>query len=588
MSFNGPTPQLETVQEELETRSGANGPTKASKKRTFTIAEQKEEINKPGPAYTPPITPIRRSFELRHPYMASWSPVRLFLFLLQPILELLLHHTNQKAQATEKSWNTLTMMELRQWVAIRVLMAQKLAKTATIQSFWSREAVNNPPLSRHRYQAIERHLNVESSPHMPYNNAPWFWKVEHALNVFRNQLFLFTIPGSHLAVDESAIKFHGRNSNKFRLAHKPAKEGFVLYALASEGGILHDFMLWGSRDGLEYHKQGTTINIPSRTTRERKKSTTGATAMEVHLPPTKGVVYTLCERVTRDIRHLHFVCFLDNLFTDPHLARALLTLNIGVCGTVRGNAPGIPQELKAIAAAKKPQLALGQWLHRVVDGMVNCFVWRDAQRDHVVTFGTTAYTPQASEQAPRKTRHTTGIPLRDGTLRVTVEQPTIAVQYNLHMGHVDRANQLRANLTIARPQEPKWTMRMIEYMLDSVNINAYIVWAKHQAKKDLSHRDRRVFTQELVAGLLRSPDIIHQSSKCTKSTYCGWSGCSVNGHTGPRKRQALTSRSANIQHRSGRRTFDYCMTCKVSLCVSHGCFKSYHDSKGVPYECSDQ
>ena len=588
MSFNKPTPKLKNVQEEFETRCNGNASTNTTKKRTFTIAKQKKEINTPKPAYIPPITPIRRSFELRHPYMASWSPVCLFLFLLQPILELLLHHTNQRAQTSNKRWNTLTMMKLRQWVAIRILIAQNLAKTATIQSFWSRETSNNPPLNRNRYQTIERHLNVKSSLQMPYNNAPWFWKIKRALNAFRIQLLEFTVPDNHLAVNKSTIKFHSHNSNKFRLAHKPAKKGFVLYALASEKEILHDFMLWNSRDGLEYHKQGTTVNIPSRTTKERKKSTTEATAMKVHLPPTKRVVYTLCERVTRNLHHLQFVCFTDNLFTDPHLAKTLLTLNVGVCGTVRGNAPGIPKKLKAIAAAKKPQLALKQWIHRVVDGLINCFVWRDAQRDHVVTFGTTTYTPQASEQAPRKTRHTTGIPLRDGTLKITVEQPTIAVQYNLHMGHMDRANQLRANLTIARPQEPKWTMRMIEYMIDSAYINAYLVWTKHQAKQDLSHRDRRVFTKLLTKELLQSSDIVHQPSISTTSTYCKWNNCSVNNHTKPRKRQALASISTNIQHRKDRKTFDYYMTCKKSLCVQHEYFNSYHESIETQYKCFDQ
>ena len=493
MSFNEFTPQLEIVQEELKTRSEANDLIKIFKKRIFIIAKQKKKINKFESAYTSSITSIRRSFELRHLYMISWSSVRLFLFLLQSILELLFHHINQKIQTTKKSWNTLTMMKLRQWIAIRVLMIQKLTKIATIQSFWSREIVNNSSLSRHRYQAIERHLNVEFNSHMSYNNASWFWKIEHVLNVFRNQLFLFTISDSHLIVNESAIKFHDRNSNKFRLAHKSAKKNFVLYVLISEKDILHDFMLWDSRDDLEYHKQSITINISSRITRERKKSTTEVTAMKMHLSSTKEVIYTLCERVTRDIRHLHFVCFLNNLFTNSHLVRALLTLNIDVCDIVRDNASDISQELKIIVAAKKSQLTLKQWLHRVVNEMINCFVWRDAQRDHVITFDTTAYTSQISEQTFRKTRHITDISLRDDTLRVTIEQFIIAVQYNLHMSHVNRANQLRTNLTIARSQKLKWIMRMIEYMLDSVNINAYIVWAKHQAKKNLSHRDRRVF-----------------------------------------------------------------------------------------------
>ena len=64
------------------------------------------------------------------------------------------------------------MVELRQWVAIRLQMAQNFAKFATIQSFWSRTSFHNSPLNRNRYQTIERHLNVESSQQMSYNNAP--------------------------------------------------------------------------------------------------------------------------------------------------------------------------------------------------------------------------------------------------------------------------------------------------------------------------------------------------------------------------------------------------------------------------------
>ena len=44
MSFYGPIPELETVQEEEETRSDANALFKRSKKRSFTILEQKEVI----------------------------------------------------------------------------------------------------------------------------------------------------------------------------------------------------------------------------------------------------------------------------------------------------------------------------------------------------------------------------------------------------------------------------------------------------------------------------------------------------------------------------------------------------------------
>ena len=62
MSFYGPIPELETVQEEEETRSDANAPLKRSKKRSFTILKQKEVIETSGPDYTSSITLIYRSF----------------------------------------------------------------------------------------------------------------------------------------------------------------------------------------------------------------------------------------------------------------------------------------------------------------------------------------------------------------------------------------------------------------------------------------------------------------------------------------------------------------------------------------------
>ena len=71
MSSCGPIPELETVQEELETRSDANAPFKRLKKRSFTILEQKEVIETSELNYTSSITPDYRSFQLYYVYMTS-------------------------------------------------------------------------------------------------------------------------------------------------------------------------------------------------------------------------------------------------------------------------------------------------------------------------------------------------------------------------------------------------------------------------------------------------------------------------------------------------------------------------------------
>ena len=103
-----------------------------------------------------------------------------------------------------------------------------------------------------------------------------------------------------------------------------------------------------------------TINIFSRTIKERQKSTTDITVIKIHLSLTKEVIYILCEKVTRNLHHLQFTCFINNLFTDSHLVRALLTLNVDIYDIIQVNAFDISEELKAIAAVAKSQLKLKQ------------------------------------------------------------------------------------------------------------------------------------------------------------------------------------------------------------------------------------
>ena len=71
MSFSGPTPELAIVQEEEETRVGANVLISKSKKRRFPVSKQKKVIQTSGSDYTSSITSIYRSFQLHHAYMTS-------------------------------------------------------------------------------------------------------------------------------------------------------------------------------------------------------------------------------------------------------------------------------------------------------------------------------------------------------------------------------------------------------------------------------------------------------------------------------------------------------------------------------------
>ena len=58
----------------------------------------------------------------------------------------------------------------------------------------------------------------------------------------------------------------------------------------------------------------------------------------------KALVYRLCERVTtplNGIRDTQHVCYIDNLFIDVYLAKALYMINISSVGTIRRNVASV-------------------------------------------------------------------------------------------------------------------------------------------------------------------------------------------------------------------------------------------------------
>ena len=81
------------------------------------------------------------------------------------------------------------------------------------------------------------------------------------------------MPSSNICINESAIKFFGRKVNAYKLLYKLAKKGFLLYTLASEGGLVHDFVLSSSQEALEGRKDYIILLLATRTTRRHKKTT---------------------------------------------------------------------------------------------------------------------------------------------------------------------------------------------------------------------------------------------------------------------------------------------------------------------------
>jgi len=66
-------------------------------------------------------------------------------------------------------------------------------------------------------------------------------------------------------------------------------------------------------------------------------------------------------------------------------------------------------------------------------------------------------------------------------------KPQIVMDYNHHMGYVDKGDRMANSYSISR-HTFKWTKKMFFYLLDLAILNSYILHSSCGGKK-MSHRD---------------------------------------------------------------------------------------------------
>jgi hypothetical protein len=541
------------------------------------------------PQYIPPVEVLYRSFELVDQSRGSLSPVELFLLFFGPVVLLLLHHTNIAIQGQQwkgRPIRQLVEVEIRRWIAIRIEMAKFGVRNASFRSNWGRSNTSTKWLTLNRFLMIEHFICLCNDKVALANQDPWYWKVQNGLNSVRQAFQQLLIPSSHICVDESAIKFHGRTYQAYDLSHKPAKRGFVIYPLTSYGGIIHDFAVSSRQYGIEGVERGISIELATRSTRTRIASHQGQSAVEVHLPPLKSMVYKLCEALRTRFPGQKYVCFVDNAFTDVPLARALIGLDIGLCGTVRKNSKGFPVILQAIKYEYPHLLAENRLASKIVHQNVNCVVWNDHLNGNIVSFISTVHRNTSTINTTRSYEPTNATRAHQkGFARLNMDQPAIPVDYNTYMGSTDLTNRYRSYSTTRIAGQRKWTKKMLEFMIDMCQINAYLVYNRYQPPPHVRDDSHELFIKGLVAGLIHQQEEVHTPQERSKSVYCSWRGCQPRAYTRPTPLGRVVN---NMTPARGGRTFDWCTKCGKAFCITRGCWRAYHDHYDLPTRPQDR
>jgi hypothetical protein len=270
------------------------------------------------------------------------------------------------------------------------------------------------------------------------------------------------------------------------MKNKPISEGYKIWVLA-DNGYVSDWLWHSQRDGPEsIPKNGLDVN-----------QSTSNGLKEVHLSPTFALVIRLAER----LRKLHpervFCFYLDNLFLNVNVAQALLALNICCTGTTRKNAQGIPSWLIDLKKHNRG-LVWNSMLAEVVD-LTLCFLWQD---NNAVLGITTAYCLKnetilrlRKRPSPTSTNARIVRPVFGNATSKWLAIPLAIDRYNHHMNGVDRANQLRRNLTVHRKYERRTWRPQWYWVVDTCCVNSYLIW-KGQLL-DRGHRKHRHFREEL-------------------------------------------------------------------------------------------
>ncbi|KFA77474.1 hypothetical protein S40288_08709 [Stachybotrys chartarum IBT 40288] len=466
--------------------------------------------------------------EQRHPILSTLpaSPVDLFqLFLPISLVESWVHYTNEapepargpgpgsrgnssyKQQPSQrgKVWSPTSVPEIYIWLAIQIYIG--LHRETRLEDYWkvSRTEGHLPshPIVKYmtfnRFQLLSRRIRISpfsSQPQGPFRPCDEWSDRLQAVSL---QLW---VPGIDFAVDECMVGFEGRAYEKTTVPSKPTPIGFKVWVVAQQGFFLQ--WIWhtprsmpaGIRKLREASQQQGS---------QRGKKRKAVADTERALNPTQAVVVSLLSRLPGAIYHV----FLDNLFSSPHLFRALRQQGIAATGTARVNC-GIYQPF----VVAKQQDGKGKcWAFNTIkaaptpEGQVNQIAWKD---NALVLLLTTVFTeeefirrvrrrPSATAQSRPIRREFGPDPVKELPMLVAADA------YNKQMGAVDIGDQLRASEGLDhRNRRGGWRAIAWNFLLEVILVNSFLL--QQQAPEPVPqwarYKSQRQWRQRLVDDLI--------------------------------------------------------------------------------------
>ncbi|XP_040072344.1 piggyBac transposable element-derived protein 4-like [Ixodes scapularis] len=402
-------------------------------------------------------------------------PADVFLELVpEDFIEDIVFQTNLYATQTGKAFSPTNKEEIKTFLAINMLMGIK--KLPSYRDFWSsRECLRDPFVSRQmsmrRFGALLTSIHLNDNAVAPNRGSPGFdklYKVRPLLDKLAQTFFTNYFPSQNQSIDESMIRFKGRSALKQYMPMKPIKRGYKVWTRADETGYVCQFQIYAGKADNQSSEQG------------------------------------LGERVVRDLTEClkgkNYHVYFDNYFSSVPLVEHLTSVQIYATGTVRANRKQLPQ-LCTDAGLKRGDV---DWRMCPDDKML-VLKWKDKR---CVTMISNAHTPSEIKTVKRR--------LKDGA-HEDVPCPQVIIDYNQHMGYVDKADMLKSYYEVDRKSK-KWWHRIFFHFMDVSVVNAHILFKQIMAGERVP--PLKEFKLQVAEGLMGAPDLNpHKKRKVELPSY---------------------------------------------------------------------
>lgn len=474
----------------------------------------------------------------------------------EQIKEHLVNESNKYAvQINPNKPLSLTKSELEQFIGMLYTMSEVPMRRTRL--YWDRDfryapVADTMPLNR--FEQIKSKLHCNDNKEMPQPCNDKLYKIRPLFEML-NEIFNSTPANEMFSIDEQVVPFKGKSSLKTYNPAKPKKWGYKIYILSGTDGIIYNMAFY----------TGSIQPVPG----------------EPDLGASSNIVLRLLTPVQRGVWHK---VYFDNWFTGvPLVTHLYRNYHIACVGTVRVNRlPGC--ELPSDATMKNN--GRGSMISKTatVNGVeLRAIRWYDNKAVTLLTtYAAVTPTVKVTRWDKKDKRY------------IDIDAPAAIPTYNKFMGGVDKLDSLLAEHRI-RLKSKKWYHRIIFHLLDTVVVQAWLLYSRDAAAANLTRKEKLPLLdfKLSIAAYLRRANKIASAEKRGRPSMdmeVQLAAKARRGPAAPVPQQAI--RTDRLDHwpmpgdkkgrckRPGCRGTPIwiCSKCKVNLCLTpaSNCFYAFH------------